>query len=132
MLSPAARNAVAQRCRRLLVLATALSLSLAMAVPLAARPQPKPQRMDLAVRPADVRLKPPVVVLEPLSALEEPEVPGVALADPVAEIDQVERTEIPDRRRAKSGLQLGDNGLLQELLEDKTIPIFRVTVEPPF
>ena len=130
MANSAARLAIAQRRCRFLVLVTVLALGQALALPLAARPQPKPVRMDLAVRPADVRLKPPVVVFEP--AFEEPEVPGVGPANPVAEIDQVDRTEIPDRRRAKSGLEIGDSDLLQELLEDKTIPIFRVTVEPPF
>jgi hypothetical protein len=56
----------------------------------------------------------------------------LAPTDPVAEIDQVRRTEIPDRRRAQSGLEFGDSNLIQELLENKTIPLFRVTVEPPF
>lgn len=129
MVSSTTRFAAARRHRSIL-LVTVLSLGQAVALPALARPQPKPQRIDLSVRPADVRLQRPVAVLEPV--VEEPAIPGVGPADPVAEVDRVARTEIPDRRRARSGLQLGDSGLLQELLEDQTIPIFRVTVEPPF
>lgn len=100
--------------------------------PADARPQPKPTRLDLSVRPADLRPMPATS----LPVLDEPEgaveASMLAPTDPVTEIDQVRRTEIPDRRRAQSGLEFGDSNLIQELLENKTIPLFRVTVEPPF
>lgn len=100
--------------------------------PVDARPQPKPTRLDLSVRPADLRPMPATS----LPVLDEPErsveASMLAPTDPVTEIDQVRRTEIPDRRRAQSGLEFGDSNLIQELLENKTIPLFRVTVEPPF
>jgi hypothetical protein len=103
-----------------------------MIEPVDARPQPKPARLDLSVRPGDLRPMP----LASLPVLDEPkgavEAHMLAPTDPVAEIDQVRRTEIPDRRRAQSGLEFGDSNLIQELLENKTIPLFRVTVEPPF
>lgn len=100
--------------------------------PAVARPQPKPARLDLSVRPGDVLPMPAAS----LPMLDEPkravEASMLAPTDPVGEIDQVRRTEIPDRRRAQSGLEFGDSNLIQELLENKTIPLFRVTVEPPF
>jgi hypothetical protein len=103
-----------------------------MIEPANARPQPKPARLDLSVRPGDLRSMPAAslpVLGEPERAVEAS---MLAPTDPVAEIDQVRRTEIPDRRRAQSGLEFGDSNLIQELLENKTIPLFRVTVEPPF
>jgi hypothetical protein len=110
----------------------ALLIIPAMIEPVDARPQPKPARMDLSVRPGDLRPMPSAS----LPVLDEPkrsvEASMLAPNDPVAEIDQVRRTEIPDRRRAQSGLEFGDSNLIQELLENKTIPLFRVTVEPPF
>jgi hypothetical protein len=46
----------------------------------------------------------------------------------VEEVDRVGRGEIPSRLSAGSS---GDGGVLEDLLEDKTIPLFRVRVKPP-
>ena len=47
----------------------------------------------------------------------------------VEEVDRVGRGEIPGRLSAGSS---GDGGVLEDLLEDNTIPLFRVRVKPPF
>ena len=46
----------------------------------------------------------------------------------VEEVDRVGRGEIPSRLSAGSG----GGGVLEELLEDNTIPLFRVRMKPPF
>ena len=50
-------------------------------------------------------------------------------------MDQAQRAEPPKRRLPGSGpldSVTGNQGVLKDLLENKTIPLFRVTVEPPF
>jgi hypothetical protein len=49
-------------------------------------------------------------------------------ANRTEEVDRVGRGEIPSRLSAGSS---GDGGVLEDLLEDKTIPLFRVRVKPP-
>lgn len=87
--------------------------------------------LDLRVRPGDV---PP----DPSDLLAEEPMPdenaGGPFATPeaMAAADRVQRSEIPDRRRGLNALQAGQGSFLSEFLENKTIPLFRVTVEPPF
>lgn len=107
-----------------------------LTAPVEARPERGLSRVDLSVRPGDLKLPPtpkpmaPLVSTEPATAAGEP---VYALSDQVEATDRVRRGEIPDRRRLQNGLGIGpDSGLLAELLEDQTIPLFWVTVEPPF
>ena len=56
-------------------------------------------------------------------------------ANPVEEVDKVERNPTPNRGPSLLG-PLGDlggeeGGVLQELLENKTIPLFRVRMKSP-
>jgi hypothetical protein len=98
----------------------------------AAKPTRDLSTLDLRLAPGDVTPTAPPTVPEPGSprapyAQNTPEV--------VREVDQVRRTGTPNRRDSGSGPLgglAGDDGVLQELLEDKTIPLFRVRVEPPF
>ena len=53
----------------------------------------------------------------------------------VGEVDRVTEPETPNRPAAGTGPLgelVGEDGLLKELLENKTIPLFRIRVEPPF
>lgn len=109
----------------------ALALVLLPTGALEARPQRELATVDLRVRPSD--LKPAPRPLVPYAAPELDEEPALALADQVEATDRVRRSEIPDRRREQNLLGIGSEGsLIQELLENQTIPIFWVTVEPPF
>jgi hypothetical protein len=100
----------------------------AFAAPTAARPQPDLAELDLRVRPADVAAPKRPKLAEPLAPVPAP--PATATpSDVVEEVDRVGRGEIPSRLSAGSG---GDGGVLEELLEDNTIPLFRVRVKPPF
>ena len=50
-------------------------------------------------------------------------------------IDQAPVSETPNRRKAGTGTletSAGDDELLKQLLEDKTIPLFRIRMESPF
>lgn len=102
-------------------------------VPIAeAKPDPRLAGLDLRVRPGDVGpgAGPP---LPDASALAPPPAAPFDTPEAVAEADRVPRAEIANRRRGGNGPPIGgDGGLLQELLENKTIPLFRVTVQPPF
>ena len=87
--------------------------------------------LDLRLRPGDVVLPPEAPAIEPAvpapSAQSVPEVVG--------EVDRVTEPETPNRQAAGTGPLgelVGEDGLLKELLENKTIPLFRVRVEPPF
>jgi hypothetical protein len=96
-----------------------------------ARPQRDLATVDLRVRPGD--LKPAPRPLVPYAAPELDEEPVYALSEQVEATDRARRSEIPDRRREQNLLDIGSEGsLLEELLENQTIPIFWVTVEPPF
>ena len=97
--------------------------------PLAAAATARPPRLDLKVAPSDV------APAEPRPALpDEPDAKGTQ-PDAITEIDRGRHGETRGRVTAKTGtldgFALGD-GLLQDLLEDKTIPLFRVKVAPPF
>jgi hypothetical protein len=118
------------------LLGTALVLGAAMSLTLPSVPQARQQRnlagLDLKVRPGDVAAGPAAAA----SVLGEPAARVAAspfdTPEAVAEADRVPRAEIPNRRRGSDGNSFADSGVLQDLLENKTIPLFRVTVEPPF
>ena len=95
-----------------------------------ARPNPTPVKYDLRVQPSDVQ---PDAGDLPAEALGSDD-PGGPFATPeaMAEADRLQRTEIPNRRRGSNAVQPGEGNFLQDLLQNKTIPLFRVTVEPPF
>ena len=53
----------------------------------------------------------------------------------VGAIDQAPVNETPNRRKAGTGTLdnlAGDDELLKQLLEDKTIPLFRIRMQSPF
>ena len=64
---------------------------------------------------------------EPLAPASPPPT-SATRSDVVEEVDRVGRGEIPSRLSAGSG----GGGVLEELLEDNTIPLFRVRMKPPF
>ena len=101
--------------------------------PASARPAPIDQ-LDLTVRPTDVAAaKNPLPTLAPVTDASA----GLdTVASPVDEVDKVRPTVTPNRRTTTLG-PLGtlggeEGGVLQELLENKTIPLFRVRMESPF
>jgi hypothetical protein len=103
------------------------------AEPAFARSAPIDQ-LDLTVRPTDLAApQHPVPALPPLTdALANVTEP----VNPVDEVDKVRPTVTPNRRPSAlgplGGLAGEQGGVLQELLEDKTIPLFRVRMESPF
>lgn len=107
------------------------AMALVLATPALARPKPDLKGLDLEVRPGDVKLKPRKPLLQ---ALPEPKGPEAALPiDPntMAQTDQVERTEIPRQRRdGETGS--GEGSVLEQILEDHTIPLFRLRMDSPF
>jgi hypothetical protein len=117
--------------------AAALALVLLPTAALAVvRPEPKPERVDLSVRPGDLKLAAPAFpqpspAVEP-RARDEELTAGYTLSEQVEATDRVRRGEIPDRRRLQNDLAIGgEGGPLEQLLEDQTIMLFRVTVESP-
>jgi hypothetical protein len=87
--------------------------------------------LDLRLTPNDVAPPPPAALPnspEP-SVLHRQNVPEI-----VGEIDQVQRSDTPQKRTVTGPLESlsGSQGVLKELLENKTIPLFRVSVPPPF
>jgi hypothetical protein len=94
-----------------------------------ARTPPAIDQLDLRVHPADVTPPPP-----PLDA-QLPPVPEAAPGaddppDPVEEVDKVAPRPIPNRQLGQT-TRLGEfagqeGGVLQDFLERKTIPLFRV------
>ena len=100
----------------------------ALATPAGARAQPDLAKLDFRVRSADVAAPKRPESAEPLAPVSAP--PASAMPpDVVEEVDRVGRGEIPGRLSAGSS---GDGGVLEDLLEDNTIPLFRVRVKPPF
>ncbi len=111
-------------------------LALVLAIwsdPAVGRPAPDLERMDLTVRPADVAAPPKSVLDEALppfvDATNEP------AANQVDEVDKVRPNLTPNKGPSLLG-PLGDlggqeGGALQELLENKTIPLFRVRMKSP-
>lgn len=123
-----------QRSRRR---ATACGLVLAVLAlslpPAEARPQRDLGRIDLRIRPGDLKFAPSHRPLVPYAAATADEEAAYALAEQVEATDRARRSEIPDRRRDQNLLDIGSDGsFLEELLENQTIPLFWVTVEPPF
>jgi hypothetical protein len=98
----------------------------ALAAPAGARPQPDLAKLDLRVRPADVAAPKRPKSAEPLAPA--PASTSATRSDVVEEVDRVGRGEIPSRLSAGSS---GDGDVLEDLLEDNTIPLFRVRVKPP-
>lgn len=95
-----------------------------------ARPSPLPPNLDLRVQPGDVQ---PDTDDLPIGVQGVNDVGGpFATPEAMAEADRMQRTEIPNRRRGPGAVQPGEGNFLQDLLQNKTIPLFRVTVEPPF
>jgi hypothetical protein len=89
------------------------------------------RELDLEVRPGDVAVpkRPPFVSPAPVQDAGGSGTP--VLPEIAGEVDRVERREIPNGPR---GTPLGSeaaDGFLEELIEGKTIPLFRVTVKPP-
>lgn len=94
-----------------------------------ARTPPAIDQLDLRVHPSDVA--PPLPSLD-AQLPPAPEAPPGAdnPPDPVEEVDKVAPTPIPNRQLGQP-TRLGEfagqeGGVLQELLEKKTIPLFRV------
>ena len=102
------------------------------AVPALARSAADLSGLDLRLNPSDVAPTPPPLLSRGPVA---PRTHGQSVPEIVGEVDQVKQAETPNRRAAGTG-PLGDltadEGLLKELLEDKTIPLFRVRMAPPF
>ena len=97
-----------------------------------AKPAANLAGLDLRLEPSDVAPTPgPLVPEGPVT----PQMHAQSTWEIVGEVDRVQKTETPNRRDAGSG-PLGsltaEEGLLEELLENKTIPLFRIRVAPPF
>lgn len=89
--------------------------------------------LDLRLGPKDVA--PPAEATPLPSAPEDADPQDQNLPEIVGEIDQVQRSSAPQKRMPGAGpLEnlSGSQGMLKELLENKTIPLFRVSVPPPF
>lgn len=96
------------------------------------RSAPDLSELDLQLKPADVA--PPPQPLQPREPTD-PRTRGQSLPEVVSEVDQVRQNPTPNRRTSGTGPLDdlgGSDGLIQELLENKTIPLFRVRVAPPF
>ena len=88
--------------------------------------------LDLRLGPSDVA--PPEAAPLP-SAPEDADLQHQNLPEIVGETDQVQRSSVPQKRMPGAGpfeSLSGSQGMLKELLENKTIPLFRVSVPPPF
>lgn len=87
--------------------------------------------LDLRLKPGDVAPPPPPPYRSVTGAPSTEEL----ATDGVATLDQGPQTQTPNRRKAGTGsleTLAGNDELLKELLEDKTIPLFRFRVESPF
>lgn len=110
----------------------AAGLVLAVAPVAEARSAASQPSLDLRLQPSDVRPS-PVPQLPEISAA--PDVRAQNVPEVVGEIDRVKPSVTPNRRDPGSGPLGnlgGDGSMLQELLENKTIPLFRVRMAPPF
>jgi len=107
-----------------------LALAL-LAGPAVAKPASGLSGLDLRLSPNDVAPpQPPVLPGSPEpSALHRQNIPEI-----VGEIDQVQRSDAPQKRTVTGPLESlsGNQSVLKELLENRTIPLFRVSVPPPF
>ncbi len=94
-----------------------------------ARTPPAIDQLDLRVHPSDVTPPPPSLDAQLPPAPEA--APGTGdPPDPVEEVDKVTPSPIPNRQLGQA-TRLGEfagqeGGMLQDLLEKKTIPLFRV------
>ena len=109
----------------------ALSTGL-LAVPALATSAPGLTGLNLQLKPSDVAAPAPPAppTLSEPEGDQPPAVPEV-----VGQIDQMPRTNVPQKRNPGTGpldTLSGSEGMLKELLENKTIPLFRITVPPPF
>jgi len=87
--------------------------------------------LDLRLKPADVAPPPPPPYRSVTGAPSADEL----AADGADMLDRGPQIQTPNRRKAGGGALdtfAGDDELLKRLLEDKTIPLFRIRVEPPF
>ena len=87
--------------------------------------------LDLRLEPADVAPSPP----PPFRSVTDAPSSDELETNDVATLDQAPQTETPNRRKTSAGSLetiAGDEDLLRQLLENKTIPLFRIRVEPPF
>ena len=103
-----------------------------LAGPAVASPAPGLSGLDLRLTPSDVA---PPEAAPPLNSAEDADLHRQNVPEIVGEIDQVQRSEPPQKRTPGTGpLEnlSGSQGMLKELLENKTIPLFRVSVPPPF
>lgn len=87
--------------------------------------------LDLKLRPGDVA---PAAGHEAVRSRQD--VPAMGedrrpWAYAVESVDQVERQEIPNQPRLAEGeLEVGGSDFLKDLLENRTIPLFRFTLQP--
>jgi hypothetical protein len=109
----------------LALLVAALSLSAQ------AKTAPNLSALDLQLKPADVAPPPPStpeVIADDAGSAQ-------TVTSVVRDVDQARERPTPNQQAASTG-PLGkltaDDNLLKELLENKTIPLFRVRMAPPF
>lgn len=87
--------------------------------------------LDLRLKPTDVAPPPPPPYRSVTGAPSADEL----AADESSSLDRGPQIQTPNRRRDGTGsleTLTGNDELLAQLLEDKTIPLFRIRVEPPF
>ena len=87
--------------------------------------------LDLHLKPADVAPAPPPRYRSVTAAPSDAELE----TNDIGTLDQAPQTEAPNRHKTNAGSLetiAGDEDLLRQLLENKTIPLFRIRVEPPF
>ena len=108
-----------------------VALGLVVAMPVAARTSQQLDQLDLTIRPSDVSVPvPPPEASLPADSSVGADI-GVVPPSQVDEIDKVAPNRIPNRQIAPAtriGELTGQEGgtLLEEFLEKKTIPLFRV------
>lgn len=110
----------------------ALALLVAtLALSAQAKTAPKLSALDLQLKPADIAPPPastPKVVADDAGSAQ-------TVTSVVRDVDQARERATPNRQAAGTG-PLGkltaDDGFFKELLENKTIPLFRVRMAPPF
>ena len=105
-----------------------------------ARDMPQRKALDLRLRASDVKPTPPRPVPE-MASQEEPLPAWIAfvfgtdrpeLDDSVEMQDRMARGPIPNQARESAGEdEIGTSNFLKDLLDNQTIPLFRVTVDPP-
>ncbi|MGD9507320.1 MAG: hypothetical protein AB7I59_12250 [Geminicoccaceae bacterium] len=87
--------------------------------------------LDLRLKPGDVAPSPPA----PYRAVTGAPTLAELAMNLASTLDQGPQAQTPNRRKSGTGsldALAGDDEFLKQLLEDKTIPLFRIRVEPPF